>query len=275
MTGKRAAGRGGAPGPKQDGVVALHRDSHVAIYVQIAEHLEREIHAGHYHDTGKLPSEQALMQRFQVSRVTVRLALGHLMNEGLVVRKQGKGTFVAGHVVKHNLKDLQGFYDVLVAQGLVPETRLLTFESSHPPPEVADAMEVGQGRLILLRRLYRLDGAPIGLATTWLPLAAGKVAWRDAETHFTYHILQDLLNLPITRARIEIHGRRAGKELGGLLEVDADAPLLVLERVSYGPGGEPREFTRFTVNSDTYKFTVNAEGTPPLSAGVMVSGIGE
>ena len=50
---------------------------------------------------------------------------------------------------------------------------------------------VGQGRLVLLRRLYRLDGAPIGLATTWLPLAAGKVAWRDAETHFTYHILQD------------------------------------------------------------------------------------
>jgi GntR family transcriptional regulator len=272
------AGRGQRSGrklPARHGVVALRRDSHVSLYVQIADHLEREIHAGQYGNTGKLPSEQALMERFKVSRVTVRLALGHLMNQGLVVRKQGKGTFVAGHVVRHDLKTLKGFYDVLVAQGLTPDTELLTFEPTHPPPEIADAMEVGQGRLVLLRRLYRLDGLPIGVATTWLPLEAAKVAWKDAETHFSYHILQDLLGLPIARASIEIHGRRAGKELGALLELDAGAPLLVLERISYGPGGEPREFTRFAVNSETYKFTVNAEGAVPFSAGVMVAGIAE
>lgn len=275
MTGTRPPGRDDRRPATGDGVVTLHRDSHIPIYLQIAARLENEIRSGHYNATGKLPSEQAIMELYQVSRVTVRLALGHLMNEGLVIRKQGKGTFLAGQVVKHDLKDLQGFYDILVAQGLTPETELLSFEPTKPPPEVADAMEVGQGRLVLLRRLYRLEHAPIGVATTWLPLMAGKLSWRDAEVHFTYHILQDLLGLPIAKASIEIHGRRAGKELGGLLGVTSTSPLLVLRRVSYGPHGEPREFTRFTFDSDSYKVTVNAEGSESLHAGVTVSGIGE
>lgn len=253
------------------GARPLSRDSQVALYVQIAEHLHLEIESGLYGSSGRLPSEQALVARFGVSRVTVRLAIGRLMNDGLVVRKQGKGTFVAGTLVRHNLKDLKGFYDTFVSQGLNPKTELLKFETARPPPEVADVLGVEKGNLVLLQRLYRLDNVPIGLVTTWLPIVAKKVTWAEAESHYSYSILQDLLGLAVARAEISIRGQRAGKVLGKVLRLTPESPVLVLERISFGPRDEPREFARFSVNSETYEFRLNAEGPLPLKPGIAMS----
>jgi GntR family transcriptional regulator len=247
----------------------LDRDSHVALYIQLAEQLKREINEGLYRDGGRLPSEPALVKRFAVSRVTVRLAIGHLINEGLVTRKQGKGTFVAAQVVRHDLQDLKGFYDVLVAQGLALQTRLLTFEPALPPPEVAAAMATGEAPLYLLRRLYCLDDSPIALATTWLPAAAQQLSWTQAETHPSYSILQHLLELPIAYARVSIRSRLAGRQLAKILELKSSAPVLLLQRCSYGPGDEPREFTYFAVNSNNYEFTLNTQGAIALSSGLI------
>lgn len=254
-------------------VTQLERDSHVSLYLQIAERLKREILSNVYRASGRMPSEKSLTERFRVSRVTVRLAIGHLLNEGLVVRKQGKGTFIAGAHVRHDLQDLRGFYDVLVSQGLEPETTLLKFEPAVPPPEVADALGAGKSRRVFLKRLYRLDGVPIALAQTWLPLAARTVSWAEAEVHPSFSILQQLLRLPVARADIAIRGQRAGAELARALKLKPSSPILLLERRSFGPAGEPREFTWFAVNSETYEFTLHAEGPLALDSGLTVSAI--
>ena len=251
----------------------LKRDSDVALYIQIAENLRQAIAAGNFGASGRIPPEKALMERFGVSRVTIRLAVGHLLNEGLVVRKQGKGTFVVGSTVRHELGDLKGFYDVLVSQGLRPETELLKFEPSVPPPDIADALGGVKTRLMLLQRLYRLEQTPIGLATTWLPSKAKSIPWVDAEQHFSYSILQDILGLCVARAEIAIRGQLAGPELARLLELDKVSAVLILERKSFGLKNEPLEFTRFAVNSETYKFTLEAQGSLPLSTGVTMSAI--
>jgi GntR family transcriptional regulator len=263
----------GKPRKGRRDVTPLRRDSHVALYIQIADHLKQEILSGAYQASGRLPSEQSLTGRYGVSRVTVRLAIGHLLNEGLVVRKQGKGTFIAGSHVRHDLKDLRGIYDVLVSQGLEPETTLLKFEPALPPPEVADALGAGKSRRVFLKRLYRLDGAAIALAQTWLPLEAQTVSWADAETHPSYSILQQLLAMPVASADISIRGQLAGGELARALKLKAASPILLLERRSYGPAGEPREFTRFAVNSETYEFTLNAASPQALSTGLRMSAI--
>lgn len=244
---------------------ALDRESHLSLYMQIAERLRDEIATGRYAESGKLPSEQALVRRFEVSRVTVRLAIGHLINDGLVVRKQGKGTFLAGSLVRHDLRGLKGFYHELVSQGFNPETRLLDFELADPPPEVADALGSGRSRRVLLRRLYSLDGAPICLATTWLPAAAERVTWAEAETYPSYSILQYLLRTPIARAQIAIRGRLAGREYARALEITPKSPLLVLERVSYDDENRPLEHTLFAVNSKSYEFTFTADGPMPIN----------
>lgn len=246
--------------------MALQRDSHVALYRQIAEYLIGEITSGRYPPSGRLPSEQELMERYKVSRVTVRQAIGRLLDQGLVVRKQGKGTFVVGSLVRHELRGLMGFYDALVAQGLDPKTKLLDFRLVAPPEQAAEALGRGESELMFLRRLYSLEGAPIGLACTYLPPAAAKVAWGQAERTPSYAILDSLLDIRIARADLSIRGRLAGKELGATLKIAAKAPVLVLERVSYDAAGKPQEFTQFYVNSETYEFTLSAQGPLPISS---------
>lgn len=249
----------------------LRRDSHVALYAQVADLLKREIAAAPHPPAGRLPSEHDLMRRFGISRITVRQAIDLLIKEGLVVRKQGKGTYLAGSTVRHELQELRGFYDVMVAQGLRPEIRLLRFELIEPPPDVLARLQPQDRRLMFLQRLYSLEGEPIGLASTWLPAAASGVTWEQAETHPSYSILQQLLGIKIARASLAIRGRLAGRSLARTLNVSPKSAVLVLERTSYDREARAREFTEFFVDSESYAFTLSAEGPLPIDSGLRAS----
>lgn len=246
----------------------LDRDSYITLYIQLAQQLATEIAEGRWAPHARLPSENDLIKRFDVSRVTVRQAIAKLSDQGLVLRKQGKGTFVAGPVVRHELKNLKGFYDELVSQGLNPETKLLQFGPIETPKEVGRALKTTDAKVVFLKRLYSLDGAPIALGCTYLPAIAAEVSWEEAVRHPSYAILETLLGIRIAEAEVSIRGRLAGRELGSMLKVAQSAPLLVLERTSFCDAGTPREYTRFYVNSETYEFTLSSNGPLPISPSI-------
>ena len=246
----------------------LDRDSYITLYIQLAQQLATEIAEGRWAPHARLPSENDLIKRFGVSRVTVRQAIAKLSDQGLVLRKQGKGTFVAGPVVRHELKNLKGFYDELVSQGLNPETKLLQFGPIETPKEVGRALKTTDAKVVFLKRLYSLDGAPIALGCTYLPAIAAEVSWEEAVRHPSYAILETLLGIRIAEAEVSIRGRLAGRELGSMLKVAQSAPLLVLERTSFCDAGTPREYTRFYVNSETYEFTLSSNGPLPISPSI-------
>jgi GntR family transcriptional regulator len=251
----------------------LARASHIALYQQIARRLENDIADGRYRDLERLESEHELMRRFAVSRITVRQAVDELVRNGLVVRKQGKGTFVAGPSIRHDLHDLRGFVDVFLSQGRRPETRLLSFAAVEPPAEIGAALGLKEGaRPMRFQRLYVLDGKPVALAEAWLTPQASSVSWDEVETHSTYAILQGLLGFRIARADMAIRAHMAGKALGRVLAVPARAPVLLLVRVSFDADGVPREVTHFTVNSEAYEFTLSASGPLPISSSLKATG---
>jgi GntR family transcriptional regulator len=248
--------------------MTLNRDSYVTLYIQLAQQLATEIAEGRWAPHARLPSEHDLMKRFDVSRVTVRQAIAKLSEQGLVVRKQGKGTFVAGPVVRHELKDLKGFYDELVSQGLNPETKLLHYGLVETPKEARRALQTTDAKVVFLKRLYSLDGVPIALACTYLPAIAAEVSWDEAVRHPSYAILESLLGIRIAEAQVSIRGRLAGRDLGPMLKLAQSAPLLVVERTSFCDAGTPREYTQFYVNSETYEFTLSASGPLPISPSI-------
>ncbi len=252
---------------------ALARASHVALYRQIAGRLESDIADRRYRATQQLESEHELMRRFGVSCITVRQAIDELVHKGLVVRKQGKGTFVAGPSIRHDLHDLRGFFDVFLSQGRRPETRLLSFAAENPPAEIAAALKLKPGvRPMRFRRLYVLDGKPVGLAEAWLTPEASGVSWSEVEAHPTYAILQKLLGFRIARADMTIRARIAGKTLGKTLAIPASAAALLLVRTSFDTAGVPREVTYFTVSPDAYEFTLSASGPLPISSSLKATG---
>jgi GntR family transcriptional regulator len=239
----------------------IRRESSVALYMQIASALAGEIERHRFKPSGRLPAEQELMKRYGVSRITVRQAIARLILQGLVVSKQGKGTFVAGPVVQHQLEGLQGFYDALVGQGHVPRTRLLEFGPRRAPADIAPLLAAQDSRdPVYLERSYVLDDRPFALARAWLPAAAKRVSWEQAERYPLYAILQDILGEKVARAELGIVARSADPEESRLLELPAGSPVLVLERISYGPADQALEISRFSIRPENYRFRLGVQG---------------
>lgn len=241
----------------------LERSSPVALYQQIAVGLENDIAQGRLRPFQKLPSEIELMAQYGVSRITVRQAVDLLVRRGLAVRRHGKGTFIAGPALSHDLHELRGIYETLQATGLALRTKLLDF-SLQAPPERVRKLFGGRKRLMQLKRVYYVDDQPIGLIVAWFPPTAERFARADAETNVIYGLLR-LLGYEVIRADVTIGGRAAGARLGRLLDCAANAPLLRLGRTSYDRNDAPCETSEFFVRSDGYHFTLSLRGPMPLA----------
>ena len=114
----------------------LERSSPLALYQQMAVRLEDDIGQGPLRPFQKLPSEVELMAQYGVSRVTVRQAVDLLVRRGLAVRRQGKGTFIRGPTLNHELHELRGIYETLQSTGLSLHTKLIEFSAQSPPDRV-------------------------------------------------------------------------------------------------------------------------------------------
>jgi len=252
--------RGKAP------VVALIRDSHVPMHRQLARQLRESIAAGAYRPGDRIPTEPELSQQFGVSRITARQAVEHLCREELVVRKQGKGTFVSGPLVHHDLHELRGIYDELVDQGLNPETEILEFGEVVAPSRIADRLDSGKRKVLYWRRLYKLAGRPFGLSSVHLIPNNKKIDERTVSRLPTYSIIESVLKLAIERAEVRIRYQRGPASITRPLALPNGAPLMVLERVSFSPDGLPREHTIYYAKAESYEFSLRVRGKLSLAA---------
>ncbi len=246
-------------------VVPLRRDSHVAMYRQIAGQLREAIARGDYAAGSRIPTEPELCRRFGVSRITCRQAVEALAREGLVVRQQGKGTFVLGPTVRHDLLELRGIYDGLVAQGLDPRTRLLEFGIGVPPAAVAARLGTGMRKLVHWRRLYAVRGKPFAVSTVHLDSGRLKLARELVDRHPTYSILENLLGERIGRADVAIRYEPASAEIARALGLAKGAPLMVMERISYNADGVPREHSVYRARAEAYAFSLTVRGKLPIT----------
>ena len=238
----------------------IDRNRAAPLYEQIADLLATQIAKGRYKPFQRLPSEQECMQRWGVSRVTVRQAVALLQRRGVVEVRHGKGSFVAGPVVHHELEELRGFYDTLVTEGLDPTTRLLGFEPKAAPEGIAEALRAAGRPAMQLTRLYSLHEQPFALARAWLPPEAARVSWDEAATHPLYALLQQLLEMQVKRADVGIVACSADADESRLLDVAPGSPVLVMERVSYGADERALECSRFTIRPENYRFCLSVHG---------------
>ncbi|RZS35157.1 GntR family transcriptional regulator [Corticibacter populi] len=235
---------------------ALDRDQATPLYVQVAALLRREILAHHYGDGGALPSEAHLQRRFGISRVTTRQALQLLADDGLVQKRQGKGTYVSSDHVRHALGKARGFYDELVCQGVTPQTELLFWGPS------SEAHEEGLGTR--LERLYRLDGAPIALVQAWLPDEALLLGRESAEQMTIYGLVEEGLKRRIVSAESSIGAKVPDLTSAGHLGLEGNGGfVLTLSRRSHDALGALCERALFLVRPERYEFVLRSEGRAP------------
>lgn len=239
----------------------LSRSTPEPLYRQLAENLEHAIRSGRLKPGKRLDSEIVLGKRFAVSRITLRQAVDDLVRKRLVIRKQGKGTFVTAPAVQHDLRRLHGLMGSLFSQSDAASTRLLRYELTPPPGDVAELLGLRRGRKALAHeRLYLIAGKPVAFGRTWLIPEIAALARVKAELLSTEDMMREA-GIRVASSQMAIRAEAAGGKIGKLLRLPARAPVLVLDRKSAGGDGAIKETNRIWFRSDSYELICSASGS--------------
>jgi GntR family transcriptional regulator len=228
-----------------------------ALFRQVAETIRNAIRVGTYPPGSALPPEPALCQRLGVSRATLRRAVDDLVEEGLVYRRQGAGTYVAGVHVKVDLMELRGFVDELRSQGHEPVVKCLVRRIEPSTKELAARLHIDTGDpVIYIKRLLNSRGEALAISNGFYDY---RTCWAlmdvDPDSPM-YEAMEDELGLDIAYAEQSIEPRLAGREESQLLGIGRRALLLHVERTTYLATGDPVHFGRISLRADSYKATM-------------------
>ncbi len=220
-------------------------------YQSIAEDLRQRLSEGEFAASGLLPSEAALSDRYEVSRVTVRRALESLRADGLVESRQGFGWLVAAEPLRQDLSRLATLERQLAAAGLRSERRIESFGFVAPPRRIGELL--GSRSALEVRRVNLADGRPFAVVTVWCPEDLGAGLSRDDVARSSF---LEQLPVAVGGATQTIGAAAAEPDDADLLGIPVGAPVLVAERTTRSRSGRvvlvsehvfPAHRTRFVV----------------------------
>jgi GntR family transcriptional regulator len=235
------------------------RDVPVPLYHQVKTALLREIEAGRWAPGDQLPTENALIARFHVSKITVRQALAELAQMGYIRREQGRGTFAQRPPLEEGPRELTSFTGEMRGHGLVASSRVLQQGIVPAPLDVADALLLARDSPVFrLRRLRLAEREPMGLQTSFIPLhLAPGIDALEFENASLYEILATRYALHAATARETHRAVRVSREDAALLRVPAGSPALAAERLTRLNDGRPLEYVQSIMRGDRYKIVLD------------------
>ena len=237
----------------------IRRDSPIPYYFQLEGFLKEEIESGRWNPGQQIPSEAEFCEAFGVSRTVVRQALNELVNEGLLYRRRGKGSFVARPKIAESLvQNLTGFYEDMVAKGLTPITQVLEQKLIPASKKVAGMLSLKEGdQVIKMDRLRSINNEPILIVTTFIPYhICPTLLEEDLTKRSLYAVLEDRYKLEIARGRRTLEAISASEEDAKLLGIEEGDPLVLLKSVSYLKDGRPIEYFEAKHRGDRSRFEV-------------------
>ena len=217
------------------------------LYQQIKGLMTRSLQQGEWRPGALIPSEMELAARFKVSQGTVRKAIDELAAENLVVRRQGKGTFVATHAEeKIQFRFLRLMPDSGESGGM--ERRFIDCRRQRAPAELARALHLRPNdAAIRVRRLLSFQGTPVVLDDIWLPASLFKGLTAERLTDYRgpmYGLFESEFGVRMIRAEEKIRAVPADEASAALLALAPGAPLLSVERLAMTYGDKPVELRR-------------------------------
>ena len=223
----------------------VNSPSFMPLYDQIKELITQSLIAGEWKPGESIPSEMELAARFGVSQGTVRKAIDALAMENIVVRRQGKGTYVATHSEE---KIQLRFLRLVAANGTkeLLDNQLLSCEKSKASANVARQLDLRAGSAVIsIRRLLVFSGKPLILDHIVLPASPFKGVTAEKIQSFNgsmYRLYETQLGIRMVRAEEKLTAVGADADAAGLLGINPGTPLLSIERIAYTYGDKPMEW---------------------------------
>jgi GntR family transcriptional regulator len=231
------------------------------LYAQIKDLLRSRILSGAYAPLSQMPSEHDLCVMFDVSRITVRQALGDLQKEGVLFKLHGKGTFVSKPKAFQNVTSLQGFSEAMSSMGYEILNQLRSFQVVQADRHIAGRLGLAQGTEVAeIHRVRLLNRAPVSLEITWVPATLGKrLAQADLETRDIFLILENDCGISLGHADVSIDSMLADKDIASALRVDEGSPILRIERLTHDEAGRPIDYEYLYFRGDTFQYRLRID----------------
>ena len=235
------------------------------LYQQIKSLMLQSLQSGEWKPSAAIPSEIELAARFKVSQGTVRKAIDELAAENLLVRRQGKGTFVATHAEQQvQYRFLRLFPNSGDLQSEGPAQRhIVDCKRVRAVADIARALDIRPGDSVLqVRRVLAFQSVPTILEDLWLPGAPFKGLTAERLRSYggpMYALFETEFGLRMVRAEEKVRAMLPDQDQCALLQVDGSTPLLSVERTAYTYNDVPMELRRGIYRTDThyYRNTLN------------------
>ncbi len=234
----------------------LGQISGIPLYVQIREKLRTELAQM---EPGKaIPIEAELEKKFGVSRITIRRAVEDLVAEGLILRQQGRGTFVQRPKLTHELNLITSWTDQLKSLGFSPKTSHRRVEQRPALPHVAEALQLREQEEVISIQRIRLAGRErISYMINFLPASlVPDFMEREFAEESLYDFLRRCFSLEPATAVDTVGTRPASQEESDALRIEHNSPVLTVRRISYLENGKPLELAIVASRGDRYQYQV-------------------
>jgi GntR family transcriptional regulator len=247
----------GAPGAGAGASSSGTSPTFSPLYQQIKALITQSLQSGEWKPGELIPSEIELANRFKVSQGTVRKAIDELAAENLVMRRQGKGTFVATH---HEARAQFRFLRLMPDTGEphYADNKILDVKRLRAPAEVARLLDIKSGdSVVFIKRVQSFDGAPTIVEELWLPGAIFKGLTAERLDEYKgpmYGLFETEFGTRMIRASEKIRAVLADESAADLLNTPVNTPLLSVERVSYTYGDKPVEVRRGLYLTDRHHY---------------------
>ena len=230
------------------------------LYQQIKGLILQSLQAGEWRPGELIPSEMELAARFKVSQGTVRKAIDELAADNLVMRRQGKGTFVATHSaqqVQYRFLKLHPDAGDLQGEGRAQRS-ILECKRVRAPAEIARLLALRSGDTVVqIRRVLAFSGTPTILEDIWLPGHAFKGLTAEQMVTYqgpTYAMFETDFGVRMVRADEKLRAVLPDESQAQLLDVTTQTPLLSVERIAYTYNDIPMELRRGIYRTDTHHY---------------------
>ncbi len=232
------------------------------IYYQIKQTIKSWIINKEFSSGEKIPTENELAEKFNVSRLTIRQAIAQLIQEGFLRSRRGEGTFVTENedlIHRFNLETIGFMDDLFYHQISQIKVRSVVMDRIAPPRLVREKLRLNdeEKEIVQIKRVRILKEKLFTYTVNYLPLHIGsRITEKDLYEKPLLRILDQELGIRFTEAVQKIEASFADKEVAEKLEIPAGSPILFVERIMYTQRQHPVEIFQSSYPGDLYNFTV-------------------
>lgn len=225
------------------------------IYIQIHNDIKQAIEAGKWAVGDRIPSERELSRNFDVSRMTLRQAIQTLVDEGILERQVGSGTYVANQKVQEKMSGVTSFTDLMLTQGKQPTSKTISYHVMNPSLSEAEKLKLNEDDQVLrMERIRYGDDVPICFEVATVPEKLVDGLSKKEVTSSLYRALEDKKQLSPGKAQQTVSAMSASERIAEYLSIKRGDAILRLRQVTYLQDGTPFEYVRTQYVGERFEF---------------------